>query len=81
MTAPTRELVVAKALELNALLPTIIERYPDDADFWPAFAGYADPIMALAGQLDDDTHDDVFLIIEGMLWGAGKFGPEHVLQT
>lgn len=81
MNKPTREQVMAQALELNALLPTMIERYPDEAYFRPVFADAADPIMALAGQVDADTHEDVFLVIESMLWRAGKFGPDHVLQT
>ena len=81
MTAPTREQVMAQALELNALLPTMVERYPDDADFWPVFADAADPIMAQAEQVDPDTHEDVFLLIEAMLWRAGKFDADHVLQT
>lgn len=81
MTASTREQVMAQAIELQAMLPTIIERYPDDAEFWQAFAAAADPIMELAARVDPDTHEDAFLVIESMLFNAGKFDPDHVLQT
>ncbi|KRD71460.1 hypothetical protein [Lysobacter sp. Root96] len=81
MTASTREQVMAQALVLQAMLPSMVKRYPDDAHFWPAFAAAADPIMEAAGKVDDDMHEDVFLMIESMLWRAGKVDPDHVLQT
>jgi hypothetical protein len=34
---------------LEQHLPTIIKEHPDDADFWPAFAGEADVIEDSAG--------------------------------
>ena len=81
MISPTREQVMTEAQELMAYLPTLVERYHDDAEFWPAFASAADPIMELAAQVDSDTHEDVFLVIESMLFNAGKFDADHVLQT
>jgi hypothetical protein len=35
-------------------LPAMIAAHPDDADFWPAFAGVADEIADNAGALDCD---------------------------
>lgn len=34
---------------LEAGLPVLIAQHPDDADFWPAFAGQADVIEDAAG--------------------------------
>ena len=42
-------------IELNRLLlqvPRLLRESPDPADFWPAFAGLADPILEAAGADD-----------------------------
>ena len=44
-------------IELNRLLlqvPRLLRDSPDPADFWPAFAGLADPILEAAGPDDCD---------------------------
>ena len=40
--------------ELEARLPALMRDYPDQADFWPAFAGQADAIADAAGPGDVD---------------------------
>lgn len=40
--------------KLDAELPSMIRDHPDDADFWPAFAGEADVIEDAADAADYD---------------------------
>ena len=75
MTQPSHETVATRIFELGALLPTLLERYPDDADFYPAWAEHADAIMRLAGEVSDDTHDYAFQSLEAILIRAGKVDP------
>ncbi len=37
--------LVSRLDELEAKLPRILGEFPDDADFWPVFAGEADAIL------------------------------------
>jgi len=38
--------------KLDQAIPGLLRDYPDDADFWPAFAGEADVIEDAAGAED-----------------------------
>lgn len=75
MSQPSHETIAARIFELGALLPTLLERYPDDADFFPVWAQHADAIMHLAGEVSDDTHDYAFQALEAILIQAGKVDP------
>lgn len=72
MIRPTHETVAIRIVELGALLPALFERYPDDADFYPAWAEHADAIMRLAGKVSEDTHDYAFQALEVILIRAVK---------
>lgn len=37
---------------LEARLPDMVRALPDEADFWPAFAGHGDVIVDAAGEAD-----------------------------
>ena len=63
-----------KALERYAV--SIARQHPDDADFWPAFASYADPIVEQAG-CDDDAHEYVCTRIDEILISLGKMDAAH----
>jgi hypothetical protein len=52
---------------LQNQLPKMIEEHPDDADFWPAFAGEADVIEDSAGEHAAHVHSR----ISCMLGSAG----------
>jgi FAD/FMN-containing dehydrogenase len=50
---PVPSPALADALDrLEALLPQLIADHPDEADFWPAFAGFADLIEDSASAQD-----------------------------
>ena len=61
-----------KALERHAV--EIALQHPDDAEFWPAFASYADPIVEQAGS-DGDAHEYVCTRIDELLIALGKMDP------
>ena len=46
----TLEALTAQLDELEASLPQLIADYPDDGEFWMAFAGVADVIEDQAGE-------------------------------
>lgn len=46
----TQAALIAQLDELEATLPTLRAEYPDDGDFWMAFAGQADVIADNAGE-------------------------------
>lgn len=50
-------------------IPLILASNPDDADFWPVFAGLADELVDGAGASDVDH---VVVRIEAMLGACGK---------
>lgn len=52
---------------LSKALPGMLAALPDDADFWPAFAGEADEIVDNAGR-DDYAH--VQSRLDALLVGA-----------
>jgi hypothetical protein len=52
---------------LSKALPGMLAALPDDADFWPAFAGEADEIVDNAWR-DDDEHVQSWL--DALLVGA-----------
>ncbi|PJL44188.1 hypothetical protein ERT44_18990 [Stenotrophomonas sp. MA5] len=54
MALPLAELL-EKLNALEAELPSLIQAYPDPADFWPAFAGLADLIEDEAGLHSDEV--------------------------
>lgn len=61
-----------KALERHAV--QIALQHHDDAEFWPAFACYADPIVEQAGG-DGDAHEFVCTQIDEILIALGKMDP------
>ncbi|WP_223619030.1 hypothetical protein [Lysobacter sp. ESA13C] len=61
-----------KALERHAVEAAL--QHPDAAEFWPAFACYADPIIELAGN-DGDAHEYVCARIDELLIALGKMDP------
>lgn len=54
---------------LQRKLPALLNEYPNDEDFWAAFAAEADPIVDGADTPEDSTHVEVR--IEEMLAEAG----------
>ena len=72
MTALTRDSIAARVADLRAQLPKLIADYPDDADFWPAYAELADEIKADAGKIDDDTWHWAFDLMQAALYENGK---------
>lgn len=49
---PTRAQLEAELAKLDALIPELKADYPEDADFWPAFACLADAIAERVGAED-----------------------------
>ena len=65
--------IVAALDKLEAFLADLIVQYPDDADFWSAFAGEADEIAEAATPDDSDYARGR---IDCMLKNAGKIPGE-----
>ncbi len=61
--------------ELEKALPRLIECYPDDAEFWPAFAGMADVIEDAAGP---DDYEWVLQRVDGLLARHGKLATDDM---
>lgn len=78
MTQHTRESILARVGALRAGLPQLIAAHPDDADFWPAFAGLADEIKADAGSLGDEVWFEAFDRLQSMLYEHGKISAEEL---
>lgn len=76
MAITTPELVQRLA-DLRAAIPRLQAEYPDEGDFWDAFAGLADPIKD-AG-LDEDQYLLWDFQISDMLIAHGLI-PEHERQ-
>ena len=65
----TQEQLTKMLDELEARLPHMIAEHPDDADFWPEFAGAADDIEDQAG----DHRPMVIERINAMLAEHGRY--------
>lgn len=63
---------------LRAQLPRLIATYPDDADFWPAYAELADEIKADAGKLGDETWHWAFDLMQAALYEHGKISADEL---
>ena len=71
-----RFLAIASRVDaLAEQLPQLIADYPDEGDFWAAFAGVADSIEDDAGEISDDIWEYVNFRIESMLIDAGLQDP------
>lgn len=78
MTTHTKESISARLDALVAVLPRLIADYPDDADFWPAYAALAEEIKADAGTLGDDTWHWAFDTVQAALYEHGKISAEDL---
>lgn len=78
MTTHTRETLSARLDALAAALPKLIADYPEDADFWPAYAALADEIKHDAGTLDDDTWHWAFELMQAALYEHGKISADEL---
>jgi hypothetical protein len=70
----TRDHAQALLQLLDQLLPALIADNPDDADFWPAFAGEADVILDGVGPED---HEWASKAIDELLTKHGKEHGQH----
>lgn len=77
MTQNTHESIAERIRALGQQLPLLVRQHADDADFFPAWAALADPILRDAGQVSDDTHEYAFQMLEELLIQAGKIDPSE----
>lgn len=61
---PTRAQLQQLLNDIEAEIPSLLRKYPDEAEFWPEFAGLVDGIADAANPADSEWVDDR---IEAML--------------
>ncbi|MBB1061870.1 hypothetical protein [Marilutibacter spongiae] len=80
----TEDELQARCDALEAQLPALIAEYPEEGDFWSAFAGIADEIVEDAVRMDaaGDLHAVHWLPVNGRLVEMlDAQGIAHDLQT
>lgn len=77
-----REILQQHLNVLEAQLPDMVRALPDEADFWPAFAGYADVIVEAAGEADCEwVHERLDAMLETIQGADGAPGEGDVMAS
>lgn len=79
----TEDELQARCDALEAQLPALIAEYPEEGDFWSAFAGIADEIVEDAARMDNagDYNAVYWLPVNARLVAMlDKHGIKHDLQ-